>query len=146
MVDQSPRWSIYGDLTVFPMGMHDNSLSVISSLIFVIFRFMDTGPDVLYIAGVADMQTLLQRPGDVATHDFIGCLRDVVLSGVDLQSQTPIASNGITNMCVRSEEGVCVVDGAAVCENEAMCVDEWDTYRCSCGDGYTGDTCDQGTV
>ena len=112
-------------------------------LIFVFHRYMDTTPDFLYIAGVADIQTLLQYPGHVASHDFSGCLRDFIINGKALQSQTPIASSGITDTCQRTEDGVCMVEGEAVCQNGATCVDEWDTYRCHCPDGYTGNNCDQ---
>ena len=115
----------------------------INNVFYVSCRYMDTTLDILYIAGVSSIETLLQYPGQVASHDFSGCLRDFIINGKTVQSQKPIASNGITDTCQRTAEGVCMVEGKAICENGATCIDEWDTYRCHCPDGYTGDNCDQ---
>ena len=56
----------------------------------------------LYVGGVADIETLLQRPGQVHSHGYSGCLRNVLFDGEEVFHTAPHATAGVTDGCARS--------------------------------------------
>lgn len=94
----------------------------------------------LYVGGVADIETLLQRPGQVHSHGYSGCLRNVLFDGEEVFHTAPHATAGVTDGCARGDDR-CADD---TCDN-GLCVDNWRQLDCVCQAGYAGDTCADGT-
>ena len=84
---------------------------------------------------------LLTNPGQVSSHDFVGCMRAPSVNDVSLLRMTPESVERVVDGCPRDQETRC---RPGVCQNEAVCVDEWDAHRCECPVGYAGNDCSMG--
>lgn len=86
----------------------------------------------VYVGGIATVSPLLERPGQVHSDDFIGCLHSLEINGKSLNISAPIASRGISNSCQR-DQNVCDSEKHK-CGSHGVCIDLWDTYECRCTD------------
>ena len=85
------------------------------------------------------MEPIRQRPRQVSTVDYQGCMRTILLNSVELNQTNAIKSDKVTNGCHRSDG--CL---AKSCGNNGNCVDLLTDYKCQCTSGYVSDTCSKG--
>jgi len=83
---------------------------------------------------------LLERPGQVQTDDFIGCMHSLEINGKSLNISAPLASRGISDTCQRVPD-ICS-PGKHACGSEGDCIDLWDSHACRCSD-FIAPNCDQ---
>ncbi|WAQ98687.1 FAT-like protein [Mya arenaria] len=87
------------------------------------------------------MDTILDRLGQVSSHDFIGCMQTVTINDVELLGETSLSDAGIERACPRSEAGdVCA---GYTCANGGACVSEWTGAVCHCTPGFMGTHCEE---
>jgi len=94
------------------------------------------------IGGVRDVESILERPGQIQTDDFVGCIHSVVVNGRHLNMSTPLESRAISDQCQRVED-VCELSTYQVknkCGYQGQCIDMWDSYICRC-DGLISPNC-----
>lgn len=101
-------------------------------------RILGSVDPVLLLGGVRDFDLVLSSSGHISTHDFIGCMRNASVDGLDLFHIQPTFTNLTLNTCQRSLEGRCQPNP---CQNGGTCVDEWLDLRCQCRAGFTGRMC-----
>lgn len=94
----------------------------------------------MYIGGVKDIKTIQSRPGQVNSHDFIGCIREFKVNNVDHLTQPSNSHENILDKCP-SSIGHCSGDR---CNNGGRCVEEWDGFSCHCIGGFSGVSCEIG--
>uniref|UniRef100_A0A673KND8 Protocadherin Fat 4 n=1 Tax=Sinocyclocheilus rhinocerous TaxID=307959 RepID=A0A673KND8_9TELE len=100
---------------------------------------LDVQPNRLSVGGVRSIEALLHRRGQVATHDFVGCIMEFAVNGRPLEPSQALASHGILDRCPRLE-GACVADP---CRHGGTCLDMWSWQQCQCTEGFTGPTCEK---
>lgn len=83
----------------------------------------------LYFGGVPSLDVIFAISGQVSSHDFVGCMRDVYLNGAMLDLSTALMKSGIISGCPRIPDKTC----PQVCGSS--CVDKWFTRLCQCSDG-----------
>lgn len=66
----------------------------------------------LLIGGLNSPDPVLERPGQVHTDDFVGCLQGVSINGRALNLSRPLQAEGVVNKCVRSLN--CAKSAAAI--------------------------------
>ena len=111
---------------------------------FVFFRKLNLSNEPVSIGGIKDINVALQRPGQIETHDFVGCMREFKINNEDyLHSKNPLEEQGVDNNgCPRQHGQSSCSD--SVCHNGGRCVDEWNTVSCRCAAGFHGNLCQQG--
>ncbi|KAG7461989.1 hypothetical protein MATL_G00197140 [Megalops atlanticus] len=100
---------------------------------------LDVQPNRLSVGGVASIEPILHRRGQVATHDFVGCIMELAINGRPLEPGQALASRGILDRCPRLE-GACT---ANPCRHGGTCVDHWSWQQCRCTEGFTGKYCEK---
>ncbi|XP_066575944.1 protocadherin Fat 4 [Amia ocellicauda] len=100
---------------------------------------LDVQPNRLTVGGVRSIEPVLRRKGQVATHDFVGCIMEFAVNGRPLEPSQALASHGILDRCPRLE-GAC---SANVCKHGGTCVDYWSWQQCKCTEGFTGKYCEK---
>lgn len=85
----------------------------------------------MMIGGLTSADPLLERPGQVHSDDFVGCIQSVSVNGRPLNLSNPLRSQHISPTCGRFR-APCAVEGEAPCGN-GICVDRWSTQYCQCG-------------
>ncbi|XP_014251864.1 cadherin-related tumor suppressor [Cimex lectularius] len=100
----------------------------------------------MYIGGLSSADPILERPGQVHSDDFIGCVHSVSINGRALNLTNPMKSKGISSMCPRSGRSMCTgVSSNSIpdsteqasffrpsCGSEGKCFDKWHSVSCSC--------------
>ncbi|KAG5330656.1 FAT protein, partial [Acromyrmex charruanus] len=90
----------------------------------------------LLLGGLENADPVLERPGQVHSDDFVGCIHSVSINGRTLNLTNPLASRGVKSTCVRSQRNPCLKDekdAASVCDVDAQCHDKWHQAMCQCG-------------
>uniref|UniRef100_A0A8C1TXC5 Protocadherin Fat 4 n=1 Tax=Cyprinus carpio TaxID=7962 RepID=A0A8C1TXC5_CYPCA len=100
---------------------------------------LDVQPNRLSVGGVRSIEALLHRRGQVATHDFVGCIMEFAVNGRPLEPSQALSSHGILDRCPRLES-MCV---AEPCRHGGTCLDMWSWQQCQCTEGFTGPTCEK---
>lgn len=87
------------------------------------------------MGGLENADPVLERPGQVHSDDFVGCVHSVSINGRALNLSNPLASRGVKPTCVRSKKNPCVrdKDATSVCGGNAKCYDKWHQVTCQCG-------------
>lgn len=100
---------------------------------------LDLGLQPVTIGGINDINVALQHPGQIESHDFVGCMRQFLINNEDYLRKTPNKVQGVDkNSCPRQQgQSACA---GFVCNN-GVCVDEWSTASCRCPPGYQGNHC-----
>lgn len=60
-----------------------------------ICRILDVQPNRLSVGGVRSIEPVLHRRGQIATHDFVGCIMELAVNGRPLEPSQALASRGI---------------------------------------------------
>lgn len=81
------------------------------------------------IGGVSSADPLLERPGQVHSDDFIGCMHSVTINGYGLNLSSPISSKGVDPFCNR--QGQCA-QSSMLCGEGSSCLDRWTGVMCKC--------------
>uniref|UniRef100_A0A8D3DRM0 Protocadherin Fat 4 n=1 Tax=Scophthalmus maximus TaxID=52904 RepID=A0A8D3DRM0_SCOMX len=100
---------------------------------------LDVQPNRLSVGGVRSIEPVLHRRGQIATHDFVGCIMELAVNGRPLEPSQALASRGILDRCPRLE-GACT---ASPCRHGGTCLDRWSWQQCQCVDGFTGKFCEK---
>lgn len=72
---------------------------------------------------------LLERPGQVRSDDFVGCVHSVTINGYGLNLSSPISSKSVDPFCNR--QGQCA-QSSTLCGERATCLDRWTGVMCKC--------------
>ncbi|KAK5864404.1 hypothetical protein PBY51_015650 [Eleginops maclovinus] len=100
---------------------------------------LDVQPNRLSVGGVRSIEPVLHRRGQIATHDFVGCIMEFAVNGRPLEPSQALASRGILDRCPRLE-GACTT---SPCRHGGTCLDRWSWQQCQCVDGFTGKFCEK---
>lgn len=88
------------------------------------------------MGGLENADPVLERPGQVHSDDFVGCVHSVSINGRALNLSNPLASRGVKSTCVRSKNNPCIrggKDAISLCGADAKCYDKWHQVSCRCG-------------
>lgn len=99
-------------------------------------RTLNFNNNPLYIGGLASSDAILERPSQVHSDDFVGCMHSVSINGRQLNLSHPIKSFGVESMCNRSSQSLCQsygngADGGSIC-GSGNCFDQWKRVSCMC--------------
>ncbi|KAK9298595.1 hypothetical protein QLX08_008094 [Tetragonisca angustula] len=90
----------------------------------------------LLVGGLENADPVLERPGQVHSDDFVGCVHSVSINGRALNLSNPLASRGVKSTCVRSKSNPCLrggKDSVSTCGANSKCYDKWHQVSCRCG-------------
>ncbi|XP_028397675.1 protocadherin Fat 4-like [Dendronephthya gigantea] len=100
-------------------------------------RELHLGNSSLYIGGVPSLDILFSN--DVSSYDFVGCMRDIYLNGIELNVTMTISKYGIINSCPRVPKCQEIS-----CHGTSRCIDKWFDTLCQCtNDEFGGTKCNQ---
>ena len=116
-------------------------MTVNSTSEFLHFRHLNSERTLFTVGGVKDFSSLLSHRGQVSTHDFVGCMRNIQLDDTELLTVSSTSEKLTTRTCRRAGSSLCATD---TCSNGATCIDEWESYRCHCRSGFAGVRCEKG--
>ncbi|XP_066533870.1 protocadherin Fat 4 [Hoplias malabaricus] len=102
------------------------------------FRTLDVRTNNLTIGGVKAIDVIVLRPSQVRTHEFVGCMRNIKVNNVLLDTSKALASNKILDRCPRADIAPCSI---TKCLNGGFCKDLWSYHYCQCAENFTGATC-----
>lgn len=110
-----------------------------------IFRTLNFNQHSLYIGGVSSADPVLERPGQIHSDDFVGCMHSVSINGRALNMSNPIKSKGILSTCNRKAE-TCL---QALPQNPTLprcgtfteCSDRFHYSMCRCGGNLYSPDC-----
>lgn len=63
-------------------------------------RILDVQPNRVSVGGVRSIEGLLHRKGQVATHDFVGCIMEFAVNGRPLEPSQALSSHGVLDRSV----------------------------------------------
>ena len=107
------------------------------------FRTLNFNNNPLMLGGLASVDPLLERPGQVHSDDLVGCVHSVSINGRSLNLTNPLSSRAVKSTCGRSERSPCArskEDSNSVCGGSGKCYDKWHQVACQCG-GVTAPNC-----
>ena len=93
----------------------------------------------MFVGGLATIEPIQERPGQVHSDDFVGCVQSVSVNGRTLNLANGLHSRGITNTCQRRRD-ICQVHAPA-CGEGGSCVDRWSNASCVCQGGASAPNC-----
>jgi len=93
----------------------------------------------MYLGGIATVEPIQERPGQVHSDDFVGCIQSLSVNGRSLNLANALQSRGITNTCHRRRE-ICDIH-APMCGDGGSCIDQWSNATCSCKGGLRAPNC-----
>jgi protocadherin Fat 4 len=85
----------------------------------------------LLIGGVTSADPLLERPGQLRSDDFVGCVHSVTINGYSMNLSNPISSKAVDPFCNR--QGLCA-QSLTLCGEGSSCLDRWNGVMCKCED------------
>lgn len=107
-------------------------------------RTLNFNNNPLLLGGLASADPVLERPGQVHSDDFVGCLHSVSINGRALNLSSPLIARGIKSTCPRSEIGPCSQaakdDSNFACARGQQCYDKWHQVACRC-DSFVAPNC-----
>ena len=90
------------------------------------------------MGGVRTIDPIQERPGQVSSDDFVGCIQSVFVNGRQLNMSAPLRSRGISDKCQRVQN-VCRDNP---CGAGATCLDRWSRHVCRCPSGVLAADCE----
>ncbi|CAJ1065064.1 protocadherin Fat 4 isoform X1 [Xyrichtys novacula] len=100
-------------------------------------RTLDVSSNMTF-GGLRTVETILLQPGQIKTHDFVGCIRNIYVNGILLRPSVALASFNILDRCPRVTPSPCL---SSPCNNGGTCHDLWSNFLCECRSSFTGNTC-----
>ena len=88
------------------------------------------------MGGLSNPDPALERPGQLHSDDFVGCMHSVFVDGRSLNLSNPLSFSGVRPSCSRTENGPCSRSNAWERDNvcgQGKCYDKWDQAACQCG-------------
>ncbi|KAG8182639.1 hypothetical protein JTE90_018475 [Oedothorax gibbosus] len=98
---------------------------------------LNFGNNPMYVGGVPTVDPLLERPNEVLTNDFIGCIHALSVNGREIDMNAPLKSAFITSSCSRKENS-CT---AATCGEGGTCVGNQFAMPCRCNSDVIAASC-----
>ncbi|OQR69060.1 cadherin-related tumor suppressor-like, partial [Tropilaelaps mercedesae] len=118
----------------------------------------------LYVGGLPFVEAIVERPGQLASDDFVGCIHSVAVNGKSLELDAPLKSAYVSDQCPRpadpcsvgrsstvltaaaaatSSSGSATPAGAGgdLCGLRGQCIDEWFSASCVCPSGLIARDC-----
>ncbi|XP_045494732.1 cadherin-related tumor suppressor [Colias croceus] len=92
----------------------------------------------LLIGGLHKADPVLERPGQIHSDDFVGCMHSISINGRLLNLTNPLNARGVEPNCDRSERGACFKKD--IC-GAGECIDRWKTNYCTCGNNILSSDC-----
>ncbi|OWR45848.1 cadherin protein [Danaus plexippus plexippus] len=92
----------------------------------------------LLIGGLRKADPVLERPGQIHSDDFVGCLHSITINGRILNLTNPLDSRGVHPNCARREKGACFKQ--EIC-GSGQCIDRWKTHYCKCDNNIISTDC-----
>ncbi|XP_013177912.1 PREDICTED: cadherin-related tumor suppressor [Papilio xuthus] len=83
----------------------------------------------LLIGGLHKADPVLERPGQIHSDDFVGCMHSISINGRFLNLTNPLKARGVEANCDRTEKGTCYKKD--ICDS-GQCLDKWKTNNCKC--------------
>ncbi|XP_043917634.1 protocadherin Fat 4 [Protopterus annectens] len=102
---------------------------------------LDVQPNRVTVGGIRSINPILQRRGQVESHDFVGCIMEFAVNGRPLEPSQAFSSEHILDRCPRREEAC----ASSPCQHGGTCVDYWSWQQCKCREGFTGKYCEKYT-
>lgn len=82
----------------------------------------------------------MERPGQIHSDDFVGCMHSISINGRLLNLTNPLDSRGVDKTCSRSDNGACYKkDSCTIGE----CLDKWTNSFCRCDYNTISPNCHQ---
>lgn len=104
------------------------------------FRTLNFNNNPLYIGGLSTADAILERPSQVHSDDFVGCIHSISINGRHLNLSSPIKSFGVEPQCNRSSQSLCRSyinpESNSIC-GSGNCYDQWKKVSCVCDDSGT---------
>uniref|UniRef100_A0A8D0H047 FAT atypical cadherin 4 n=1 Tax=Sphenodon punctatus TaxID=8508 RepID=A0A8D0H047_SPHPU len=91
-------------------------------------------PNRVTVGGIRSLEPILQRRGQVESHDFVGCIMEFAVNGRPLEPSQALAAQGIL------DRYACAL---SPCQHGGTCTDYWSWQQCHCKDGLTGKHCEK---
>ncbi|XP_059931331.1 protocadherin Fat 4-like [Gadus macrocephalus] len=101
-------------------------------------RILNVGSGNMTFGGLRSIGVLLVHPGQVRTHDFVGCARNIHVNGRALTPDMALGAHNILQRCPRKIIPPCQ---SSPCQNGGLCHDRWSHSVCECKSLYTGSNC-----
>lgn len=117
------------------------------TFIFFFASTLNFNKQPLLIGGLASADPVLERPGQVHSDDFIGCVHSVSINGRALNLSSPIRAKGILSTCSRNSNGGACSQGLpneptlSICGTFEGCSDRWHSAMCRCGGNLLSPDC-----
>ncbi|KAL4715527.1 hypothetical protein ACJJTC_009153 [Scirpophaga incertulas] len=92
----------------------------------------------LLVGGLKIADPVLERPGQIHSDDFVGCMHSISINGRLLNLTNPLHSRGIESNCQRSEKGACYKKDSC---GKGKCLDRWKQKYCRCDEYYLSPDC-----
>lgn len=67
---------------------------------FPFHRTLDVQPNRVTIGGIKSLDQVLQRKGQVESHDFVGCIMEFAVNGRPLEPSQALSAEGILDQYV----------------------------------------------
>ena len=90
------------------------------------------------LGGLQSVDPILQRPDQIHTDDFVGCVHSVVVNGRQLNLSASLDSRAISATCQRVND---ICEGSSNKCGAGKCIDLWDSYTCECPNGVLAPNC-----
>ena len=86
----------------------------------------------MYFGGIEDESSIIDRPGQLNSVDFIGCIKSISINGNEKNLVTDsLNRTGLKDTCNYVEGGAC--SRGDECGYENTCVPHWSYHKCTCG-------------
>ncbi|XP_063697547.1 cadherin-related tumor suppressor [Culicoides brevitarsis] len=98
----------------------------------------------LLVGGIMNEDSIFNRPGQVHTDDFIGCIHSIMINGRPLNLNSSIKSSNVQPRCNRVN-GLCSKSSKLnTCDKASptSCIDHWDQVMCACHDNIFARDCE----
>ncbi|GBM44837.1 Cadherin-related tumor suppressor [Araneus ventricosus] len=93
--------------------------------------------NLMFVGGITTVDPILERPGQVSTSDFVGCMRGLSVNGREIDMSNPIKSAFVTSTCGRKENS-CTT---STCGESGTCINDWFTTSCICDNDMVATSC-----
>lgn len=96
-------WKLGFLCMIFLVSMHPFCCFDSHCSFVCVCRILDVQPNRLSVGGVRSIEPVLHRRGQIATHDFVGCIMEFAVNGRPLEPSQALASRGILDRSAAHE-------------------------------------------